>query len=60
MIVKLDSVLCKVLLSKRMMWAWHFWWIEAARVGQNYDGFVRIGLNTKSAQKRRAQRMNWI
>jgi hypothetical protein len=57
MIVRLDSVLCKVLLSKRMMWAWSFWYIEAVRVGQNYDGFVRIGLNTKA---RRKQNINWM
>jgi hypothetical protein len=57
MIARLDGTLCKVLLSKRMMWAWRFWWIEAARVGTDCTNYVRIGLNTK---KRRAHGMNWM
>ena len=57
MLTRLDGILCKVLLSKRMMWAWRFWWIEAARVGTDYKGYVRIGLNTKA---RRAQSINWM
>jgi hypothetical protein len=40
-----------------MMWAWRFWWIEAVRVGNDYTGYVRIGLNTK---KRRQQRINYM
>jgi hypothetical protein len=43
MIVRLDSTLCKILLSKRMMWAWGFWWIEGARVGNNYTTYVKLG-----------------
>jgi hypothetical protein len=39
------------------MWAWRFWWIEAVRVGNDYTGYVRIGLNTK---KRRQQRINYM
>ena len=55
MIVRLDSTLCKILLSKRMMWAWGFWWIEAVRVGQVYNGFVRIGL-----KRPKLNRINWM
>jgi len=51
MIVRLDSVLCKVLLSKRMMWAWGFWWIEGARVGQNYHTYVKLGLKKPKLSK---------
>jgi len=57
MLTRLDSTLCKILLSKRMMWAWRFWWIEAARVGNDYKGYVNIGLNTKA---RRQQRINYM
>ena len=57
MVTRLDSVLCKVLLSKHMMWAWRFWWIEAARVGTDCTNYVRIGLNSK---KRRQQSINWM
>jgi hypothetical protein len=42
MIARLDSTLCKVMLDKRMMWAWRFWWIEAARVGSDCTSYVRI------------------
>jgi hypothetical protein len=57
MIARLDSVLCKVLLSKHMMWAWRFWWIEAARVGTDCTNYVRIGLNSKA---RRQQRITYM
>jgi hypothetical protein len=55
MIVRLDSTLCKILLSKRMMWAWGFWWIEAVRVGQVYNGFVRITFRIPKRNK-----INWM
>jgi len=42
MITKLDSLFCRVLLHKHMMWAWRFWWIEAARVGTDCKNYVRI------------------
>jgi hypothetical protein len=45
------------LLSKHMMWAWRFWWMEAARVGNDYTSYVRIGLNNKA---RRAQRITYM
>ena len=57
MLARLDSTLCKILLHKHMMWAWRFWWIEAARVGNDYTNYVKIGLNTKA---RRQQRINWM
>jgi hypothetical protein len=55
MIVHIQSPICKILLSNRMKWAWGFWWIESARVGQNYDGFVRIGF-----KRPKINRTNWI
>ena len=59
MLARLDSTLCKILLSKHMMWAWRFWWIEAARVGNNYTGYVKIGLNTK-ARRQQIKQINWM
>jgi hypothetical protein len=43
MIIRLDNLLCRVMLHKHMMWAWRFWWIEAARVGTDCTSYVRIG-----------------
>lgn len=57
MIIRLDNILCKVLLSKHMMWAWKYWWIESVRVGNDYTTYVRIQRNTKD---RRAQKINYI
>ena len=42
MITRLDSLFCRVLLHKHMMWAWRFWWIAAARVGTDCTNYVRI------------------
>jgi len=57
MIIRLDNILCKVLLSKHMMWAWKYWWIESVRVGNDCTTYVRIQRNTKD---RRAQKINYI
>ena len=59
MIVRLDGILCKVLYAKCMTWAWCFWWIEAARVGTDYTGYVRIGLNTKT-RRQQIKQINWM
>lgn len=47
MVIRLDSLLCRVLLHKHMMWAWRFWWIEAARVGTDCTHYVRISSTYK-------------
>jgi hypothetical protein len=57
MLVKLSGRLCRVLLSKHMMWAWKFWWIESARVGTDCHTYVHIHLNNS---KRKQERMTWI
>ena len=57
MIIRLNNILCKVLLSKHMMWAWKYWWIESVRVGNDCTTYVRIQRNTKD---RRAQKINYI
>jgi hypothetical protein len=60
MIARLDGTLCKVLLSKRMMWAWKYWWIESVRVGNDCTTYVRVELNTKACRARKAKRINYI
>jgi hypothetical protein len=45
MVIRLDSLLCRVMLHKHMMWAWRFWWIEAARVGTDCTTYVHISHN---------------
>ena len=47
MIIRLDSLFCRVLLHKHMMWAWRFWWIESVRVGSDCTTYVRIGFKHK-------------
>ena len=51
MITRLDSLFCRVLLHKHMMWAWRFWWIKSVRVDSDRTTYVRIGFkfNRKGA-----------
>ena len=59
MVIKLNSVLCKVMLHKHMMWAWCFWWMESARAGNDYTTYVRIGWNNK-ARRQQIKQINWM